>query len=584
MKGRDLRTLIASPLDLRRKKILCEDICKQRPRDADAWCYLGYVCGRLGLPEEAVRHLQKALSLRPDHVDAWNCLGNIWLDNDRPAEAATAFERAVSLQPSHAGALANLGRALGALGRKGHAMNCYKRALELDPDNLPALNNLGQAYHENMRYDKALACFRHAARLAPEDPYVYTRMGTLFRTTGQFDAALEAYGKALETSPGLIDAIAGLAATQLAQGRHEACLEFIDSLDENRKLHPQIAIIYSGLCHRFGRCEDALRLIRTILAGSKLDNWSQVQLHFAAARILEIQQHYGEAFDEYECANRLKRCNYDDAGTRRLYDSIKRVFTRELLGRLPRASRHDERPVFIVGMPRSGTTLVEQILDSHPGINGAGELPDIGQLYPRFIRQYMPAYKEVKSDLITTQALDEMAGLYLERLDEIASRATRITDKMPYNFFRLGLIELLFPGARVIHCVRNPMDTCLSCYFHDFQGSHDYAYDQTTFGSYYRQYADMMEHWRNNLSLPFLEIRYEDLVENTEEMSRKLIAFCGVEWDDRCLSFHENRRFVATSSKEQVNKPIYRSSIGRWTNYAARVEPLRQALGELADS
>ena len=249
------------------------------------------------------------------------------------------------------------------------------------------------------------------------------------------------------------------------------------------------------------------------------------------------------------------------------------------MARLPRARVHSDRPVFIVGMVRSGTTLVEQILSSHPDVYGAGELPDITEItraLPGFLGTG-DRYPECLPKL-TPEAADVMARRYLDRLTQIAPKARRVTDKLPGNFMYLGLIEFLFPGARIIHCMRDPVDTCLSAYFQDFSNNHPYAYDLSNLGAFYRGYLKLMAHWRKVIHLPLLEIKYEDLISDQERVTRSLVEFCGLEWDNRCLQFHETKRFVGTASHDQVNRPLYRESIQRWKNYERHLEPLLAAL------
>jgi hypothetical protein len=237
--------------------------------------------------------------------------------------------------------------------------------------------------------------------------------------------------------------------------------------------------------------------------------------------------------------------------------------------------------VFIVGMVRSGTSLVEQILSSHPDVHGAGELPDIIQI-TNGLQDFLGAsapYPECLS-LLKQEHLDALAQHYLEHLKQISPDARRVVDKMPGNFMHLGLIEMLFPEARVIHCMRDPVDTCLSAYFQDFSRSHPYAYDLSNLGAFYRAYLKVMAHWRKILRLPLFELQYEDLIANQEQVSRALIEFCGLEWDDRCLQFHETQRFVGTASYDQVNRPLYKQSVARWKRYERHLGPLLAALKE----
>jgi hypothetical protein len=231
-------------------------------------------------------------------------------------------------------------------------------------------------------------------------------------------------------------------------------------------------------------------------------------------------------------------------------------------------------------MPRSGTSLVEQNLSSHPKVHGAGELPHITWI-TNSLSKMTPSgksYPECTREL-TQEHMNECATQYLGMLTQLGHDALRITDKMPHNFRHLGLIELLFPGARVIHVARDPLDTCLSCYFQEFSAAHAYTRTLRDLGTHYRDYERLMQHWRSALGIPMLTLQYEDVVANLEKFSRQLIEFCGLEWNDTCLDFHRQDRVVQTLSSEQVRKPIYTSSVGRWKNYRLHLGELQEALG-----
>ncbi len=260
-------------------------------------------------------------------------------------------------------------------------------------------------------------------------------------------------------------------------------------------------------------------------------------------------------------------------------DRLIAAFTPERLQSLPRAQHDSKTPVFILGMPRSGTSLVEQILASHPQVHGAGELNNIMRLESG-MPDLVGGGKRFPDGLnkLTQEHVDELASHYLEHLAELSPDALRVTDKMPNNFLHLGTIQLLFPDARIIHCMRDPLDTCLSCYFQNFFAQHPYTNDLGHLGAYYNGYERLMAHWKQTLDLPIFDIRYEDLVENQETKSREMIEFIGLEWDEACLKFHENKRIGRTASYDQVRQPIYKGSVARWRNYESHLEPLRKAL------
>ena len=236
-------------------------------------------------------------------------------------------------------------------------------------------------------------------------------------------------------------------------------------------------------------------------------------------------------------------------------------------------------PVFIIGMPRSGTSLVEQILSCHPQVHAAGELRNLMHLGNDLGLGFQKPGPEVCDSSLDRARLTAASVSYLQSLRALAGDATRVTDKMPYNFERLGLIALLFPKARVIHCHRHPLDSCLSCYFLNFYRGNFQTCDLRHMGLYYRQYQRLMEHWRDVLDLAMLEVSYEAHVEDPEKTCREILAFLDLDWDPACLQFHKSERYVRTASRDQVNKPIYRTSVGRWKNYETHIGPLKEALG-----
>ncbi|MBI3462463.1 MAG: sulfotransferase [Planctomycetes bacterium] len=255
------------------------------------------------------------------------------------------------------------------------------------------------------------------------------------------------------------------------------------------------------------------------------------------------------------------------------------AFTQETLRSRYGEGNPTEVPVFVVGMPRSGTTLVEQILASHPDVFGAGELPDIPSIVDTLPR-YAPNQMRYPGCLafLGPPVIRGFADAYLKRVRTLDATSERVVDKWPLNYLHLGLMALLFPRARIVHCRRDPLDTCLSCYFQRFRGDHEYSYDLAHLGSYYRTYERLISHWREVLPMPVLELHYEALIDDPQATSERLLAFCGLSWQERCLRFHESPRPVSTASNWQVRHPLYRSAVQRWRNYEAHLGPLRDAL------
>jgi hypothetical protein len=302
-------------------------------------------------------------------------------------------------------------------------------------------------------------------------------------------------------------------------------------------------------------------------------------LSFALGNLYEKDGNHSMAFRYFNEANRVSPRTYSHEKHVNYINNIIRSTDKETLSQIPRARHTFREVVFIVGMPRSGTSLTEQILASHPGVFGAGELRYIGDIAASFSPPLSKGshYPAVISDLSQSD-VNTLAKRYINPVEALADKSRLITDKMPHNFLYLGLISILFPQAKVIHVTRTPLDNCLSLYFHGFNPMHSYTTDMELLGHYYKEYQRLMCHWQQVLEIPVLEVRYEDVVNDLEGSTKRLLDFCQLDWSDNCLNFYDNNRFVKTPSYDQVRKPIYSSSVNRWMNYKEFIAPLESAL------
>jgi tetratricopeptide (TPR) repeat protein len=422
-----------------------------------------------------------------------------------------------------------------------------------------------------------------AVRLDPDYAPAHNALGLWYRESGRLDEALRHTSAALALEPANADFAVTRASVLSSAGQARAAWDLLRPLvaDETPGLWP--AWLYAQVAPKLGREheERAAAVVRRALGAPGLSADAQRSLHFAAAALLDKMGRYDEAFDHARRGNETFRLPHDPAAQTEFVDRRIRYFTPARLKALPRATHTSRRPVFIVGMPRSGTSLVEQILASHPQVYGAGELTTLariaasvndadwceGQPYPECL------------DALTVRRANRLAAEYLSAIDALDKDATYVTDKMPLNVLGLELVQLLLPGSRVIHCVRDAIDTCLSCYLTGFSVANEFTFDLAHLGAYYRDSARLVAHWKKVLSLPVLEVRYQDVVLDTEEETRRMLEFLDLPWDERCLRFYENPRRVATASEDQVRRPVYTSSIGRWKNYERHLPDLLQALG-----
>lgn len=583
---------------------------------------LGKTLQMMGRLAEAEASYREAIRFQPDLEAAHSNLGIVLLDGERAGEAVQCFQQALRIAPRLAEAHYNMGNALRRLGRLDEADESYRRALEIKPELAEAYESRGslllargkfdeaiESYHAalDLRSDmllakcglaaalkelglgfRAEACYREVLQLDPEYIPAYMGLGRLFLDIGIFDAALENYQRALELDPDHASAAAETVVVLERMGRVSEAWEILQPLLQwEGRDRTVVALAYADVSRHVGRQAEALQMLKDVLGRAdelRLSDRQRLLLYFAAGRLLDHVGSYDEAFECYRSGNQLY---WADFSCKDLAETVTRhvaIFNEDFMRRAPRARHGSQRPVFIVGMPRSGTSLVEQILASHPDVYGAGEMEDINWMaisLPSTLAS-SKGYPDCVTEM-TEEVCDRLAAQYLERLAAIAPEAAlRVTDKMPGNYFHLGLIALLFPGARIVHCVRDPLDTCLSCYFQSFiqANNHQYAYNLEHLGCAYRQYRRLMGHWNAVLDLPIMEVAYGDLIRDQERVTRDLLAFCGLSWDERCMHFYESKRRVVTASYDQVRRPLYSSSIGRWRHYEKHLEPLRRALSE----
>jgi tetratricopeptide (TPR) repeat protein len=509
------------------------------PREATAHNSLGAVYRAMGENADAIRHFEQAIALAPDLAAAHGNLGAALQAQGRLAEALAAHERALTLDPSSADAAAenDLGNLLQSLGRHGDAVARYERALALQPDLAAAHGNLANSLHALDRADEAIAQYRQSIAGEPDNARFHSNLGTALRELGRIEAARSAFATAVSLAPA------------------------------NALFHLNLAEV-----KRFAAGDPQLDALETLAQSGS----AAPELHFALGKAHEDLQDYAASFRHLAQANALRRREiaYDEAATLARFERIRAAFTPEVLDRLHGHGDPSVVPVFIIGMPRSGTTLVEQILASHPQVFGAGELTAFGDAVAATL-----AFPGAVPSL-DGETLRRLGRAYAAKLGARAPLAVRITDKMPANFLFAGLIHLALPRARIVHVRRDPVDTCLSCFATLFTSGQDFAYDLDELARYYRAYDALMAHWRNVLpGGALLELRYEDIVGDLEGEARRLLAYCGLDWDDRCLAFHATTRPVRTASAAEVREPIHRRSVGRAQRYGELLWPLRDALG-----
>jgi Tfp pilus assembly protein PilF len=457
------------------------------------------------------------------------------------------YRRALALAPNFVNAYNNLGTALEQQGRLDQAATQYRRMLELEPQNARAHYNLGNMLRAKTDYEAAIAHYKQALAGKPDFADAWNNMGGALAERGDLDAAREAYQKAVEADP-----------TRAAYHRNLASSKRFEPGD------PQLAVME--------------QLVRNL---ASVPEYERIDLQFALGKAYEDLKQHERSFRHLLAGNKLKRAqiHYDEAGAMDYMQRIRTVFDAARCKAKAGGGEPAPTPVFIVGMPRSGTTLIEQIIASHPKAVGAGDFDNIVQSLTGLNGGAL-SFPEVVATMSGEQ-LRQVGARYLAAVRALAPTAERVADKMPWNFHFPGLIHLALPNARIIHACRDPVDTCLSCFSILFEGAgNPFTYDLGELGRFYRAYDSLMAYWRAVLPPGLmLEVRYEEVVGELEKQARSIIAHCGLEWDDACLAFHATRRPVRTSSVAQVRKPIYHSSVGRWRPYRDQLRPLFEELG-----
>jgi tetratricopeptide (TPR) repeat protein len=559
-----------------------------KPDDAVMHSQLGSALHAVGRCQDAVANFERALAINPVLAQAHRDLGVLVASLKGPNEAMRHYARALAIKPGDAETHFNLGDALRKLNRHRDAVAHYQTALDLTPGIAVVHNNLGISLQALDRDEEAIAHYRRALAIRADYAEFHNNLATALQKLRRFDEAIARYEKALAINPDHAEAHNNIGVTLQGLGRLE---EAEQAYRRAVTLAPRRAEFHLNLANsrRFTQGDPRLAALEALAAEpARLSAEDRIALHFALGKAYADLEQHERAFRSLLEGNSLKRQRvaYNETTMLGLFDRIRATFTSELMTTKRHAGNPCSTPVFIIGMPRSGTTLVEQILASHSQAFGAGELNEFGTatVSVRGPGGATMAFPEMVPSL-SGDDLRDLGTRYVRQITACAPAVERVADKMPSNFLLAGLIHLALPNARIIHTCRDPIDTCLSCFSILFAHDLPHTNDLGELGRYYRGYQGLMEHWRNVLpDGVMLDVQYEDVVDDLEGQARRIIAHCGLPWEDACLAFHLAQRPVLTASARQVRQPIYRSSVGRWRPYEALLQPLIRALdGEPAD-
>jgi len=490
------------------------------------------------------------LQSSPNQPDALHLLGFINGQQGENDSAVDLIGKSLAIKPGNAEAHHHLGICLGKLGNYDEAVASYNKALSIKPVFAAACNNLGVALKKLNRMDEAIDSYQKALAIEPGYFQAAYNLGIAFEDSGNRKDAITAYRRALSIKP------------------------------DSAEIHRIIAHI-----QQHDEYDEDMREMKEMYTSPGVSDEQKMHLSFGLGKAFEDLQQYEKAFEFFAAGNTLKRRSYnysiDDAAI--FFRRIEEIFDASLFSRFQDAGHDDPTPIFIVGMPRSGTTLVEQILASHKDVYGAGELDVTRRIVSSLSRHCDDTAFPESIRQANEAMLDRLGADYIRLIRRYSSDARHITNKLREDFLYIGLIRAMLPRAKVIHCRRDPVDTCLSIYKNYFVDKDDYAYDLGELGRYYTLYLDLMAHWHAVLPGFIHDVHYEDVVADQAGQTRGLLNFCGLDWDDACLEFYKTGRPVMTLSNEQVRKPIYRDSVELWKRYEAHLGPLLESLGGLPD-
>ena len=551
---------------------------KINPENAAVMIKLGKIYSKLGRKDEANEMYQSALALEPT--------------KERVATAAQAFARGQTEEaekicrqvlrehPNEVDAMRLLASIANKLEQRDDAIILLERAVELKPKFAGAWADLAETYTESEKFGEALDAVQRVIKLQPNMPFGHMIRGSILGKKDDHEGAINAFKEALEIEPEHIGSNMGLGNTLKTIGRYD---EAVKSYKKCIEAQPLFSEAYWSLANlkTYSFDDDEIKNMEKHVQSQDLTPASKAFFHIAIANAKEKQMKYGEAWYHFHTGNELRRTSeiYDSVTTQVTHDALIETFDEEFVNSTKGSGCQSDAPIFILGLPRSGSTLIEQILASHSQVEGTRELPDISLLGRRLTKSKPPGIKypdAVKH--MTDEEKTEYGESYLETSKRYRTDKPRFIDKMPNNFAHIGFIKTILPNAKIINAKRHPLDSCVSSFKQLFYKGQSWSYDLFEIGEYYLEYERMMDHWHSLYPGEIYDIQYENIVNNQEDESRALIEYCGLDWEDSCLKFYENKRSVNTASSEQVRQPIYKGAMYAWKNYESEIGALKDIL------
>ncbi|MDC0239589.1 tetratricopeptide repeat protein, partial [Candidatus Thioglobus sp.] len=549
-----------------------------RPNYAEALNNLGLTLKELGQLDEAIKYYEKSIAIKPDYAEALNNLGSVFMELGQLDDAIKNYKKALVLKPDYANAHNNLGNALKELGQLNAAAKCYEKAIAIKPDYAGAHNNLGVVFMELDQLDEAVKCFEKSLTIKPDYANAHNNLGSVLIGLDQQDEAVKCFEKALAIKPDFAEAHNNFGIIFKEMGQTD---EAVKCFEKALFVNPDYAQAYRHLVtiKKYIASDPQISQMQSILSNGDLSKSDRIHLCFALAKVYENLGKQDELFKFLHEGNRLRKqeLNYSLDMDQITHSVVKKLFN-------PSPSDVEKslsyeastiRPIFILGMPRSGTSLVEQIIASHHAVHGAGELHTLNNLINPIVKDHSTNDKNSLSE----KTFLSIRQQYLDSLYSFNVPENVITDKMPINFRWIGFILLAFPEAKIVHLKRDAMAICWSNYKHYFSAKGlGFSYSMDDLAGYYGLYTDFMAFWHQLYSDKIYDICYEDLTTNQEKETRKLLEYCELDWDENCLEFHTNKRVVKTASKFQVREKMYQGSSEAWKKHKEYLRPLIKAL------
>lgn len=587
--GLELAVIYRKLGEFNQTKTISKKILEDNPKLAAAHHIYGSALQCLGDIDKAILEYIKAVKLDPHFTQAHYFLGNAYQLTGNLELAAESFYKAIELQPNFFEALNNLSAVLVDLHRSIQAKDIIERALKINPNSNQLLCNVAGFYLLENNLPKALS---YATKAYDNDPLFTDALmliGKISYQSSDYDKALEYYYKVYNINNNE-NIIGNIAQILERRGEFDKANTLIEPLIKSGNKDHTVLMTYSALSRKFNNQKTAIEAIEGKINSSiSIDKPSLINLYSELGKQYDAMENYKKAFYNYDMANRIERelnKELELVNKTRLLKNTKKEdidkwfeqYPVEFWEKIPSSNNKSKRPIFVIGMFRSGTTLCEQILASHPDVHGAGELPDIDILSYKIGQAEQHDKSPASLTNATEKQLADAAESYLATLNTHSTDSLRVVDKMPSNFLHVGLISKLFPNAYFVHMIRDPRDVCTSMFFQRFGAQMTFTTDLEELADYHLSYQNAMRYWKEVLNIKLLDVVYEDLVQNQEEVTRSIIKFCDLEWNEQCLNFYTSKRDVNTPSYDQVRKPLYKKSVSRWKNYEKQLQPLLNKL------